>query len=66
MEGCKIDMYHGEVYDRARHYVPVCYWSDGRLCYWGWIYAGEKIVGDFTAASMHDAEVALGIKFKEA
>lgn len=63
IKGCKIDMWYGEAYDRERHLVPVCYWSDGRMCYWGWIYSGEKIVGDFTAASMQDAERELGVKF---
>ena len=59
------DMYdHETIYDPKRHGVPRLYWSDGRLCYWGWIYDGEKIVGDFTADTVQAAEKAFGVKFK--
>ena len=61
-----IDMYGGEDYDATRHNVPVCYWSDDRLLYWGWIYGkGGECVGDFTAPTVQDAEKALGVKFRE-
>lgn len=61
---CVIDMYHGEAYDKTRHYVRSCFWSDGRLTHWGWIYnRAGRIIGDFTAERMQDAEKALGVKF---
>lgn len=59
-----IDMWHGEAYDPAKHTVPAIYWSDGRLLYWGWICEGEKEVGDFTAGSVQEAELMLGVKFE--
>lgn len=65
---CKIDMYHGERYDSKRHNVPICYWSDTRLIYWGWIYTKDKerrLVGDFTAPTVQAAERALHLKFRE-
>ena len=61
--GCVIDMYNGVTYDPKRHSVPQLFWSDGQLRYWGWIYDGEKIVGDFTANSAQEAEKALSVKF---
>ena len=64
MNTTKIDMHNGEKYDPARHTVPGIFWSDGRLVYWGWIYDGEKIVGDFTAEAAQDAEKALGVRFE--
>lgn len=62
---CNIDMWHSEAYDMARHDVQGIYWSDGRLCYWGWIYdrTTGKVGGDFTAGSVQDAEKALGVHF---
>lgn len=63
---CVIDMWHGEKYNKAAHVVPWCYWSDGRLCYWGWIFDKDgKEVGDFTAETMQDAQKALGVTFRE-
>ena len=67
MSKVKIDIYSGEAYDATRHHVCSCYWSDGRLCYWGWIMNRVgKIIGDFTAPTMQDAEKALCVKFEEA
>ena len=60
----KVDMHNGEQYDPARHTVPAIYWSDGRRVYWGWIYRGGEIVGDFTAEAAQDAEKALGVRFQ--
>ena len=63
-----IDMWYGAEYNRKRHVVPKVYWSDGRACYWGWIYDASGptagiIAGDFTASSLQEAEAALGVKF---
>jgi len=61
-----IDMYDGATYDPKRHSVPQLFWSDGRMRYWGWIYHGKEIVGDFTANSAQEAEKALGVKWRYA
>lgn len=62
---CKIDIYGGGVYNRKRHIARELFWSDGRSCYWGWLYdAAGKVVGDYTAESAQDAEAALGVRFK--
>ena len=64
MSKCIIDIYNGEAYDPKKHIAKEIYWSDGRLCYWGWLYDSHgKEVGDFTAPSVQDAEKALGVKF---
>lgn len=61
---CVIDIYSGEAYDKSRHVARRLYWSDGRLCYWGWLYgSGGEIVGDYTAESVQAAEKALCVKF---
>lgn len=61
-----IDIYGGEGYDPARHFVREVFWSDAGLYYWGWIYGGEgNIVGDFAAQSMQDIAAALNVKFVE-
>ena len=63
---CIIDIYAGGEYDPRRHIAREVYWSDGRLCYWGWLYGTDgRIVGDYTASAMQDIEKALGAKFKE-
>ena len=64
MSGCVIDMWYGDSYDPKRHSVPQLFWSDGRLLYWGWIYDGNKAIGDFTAGSAQEAEKALGVKWR--
>lgn len=61
----EVDMYDGVPYSKKRHVVPSINWSDGRLVYWGWIYArGGRggIVGDFSARSVQDAERFFGVK----
>ena len=61
---CNIDIYSGEAYDRARHIARELFWSDGRFCYWGWLYnAAGEIVGDYTAESAQAAAAALGVRF---
>lgn len=62
----KVDMYDGVPYSRERHMVPAINWSDGRLVYWGWIYAKGgrgRIVGDFTARTVREAEKFFKVKF---
>lgn len=64
---CVIDMWHGEAYDRTRHFAPVAYWSDDSYYHWGWIYdAKGKRIGDWNAPSLHDASNALGVKWRDA
>ena len=59
-----IDIYNGEAYDPQKHLAKEVFWSDGRFCYWGWLYdSSGREVGDFTAPSVQDAEKALGVKF---
>ena len=61
---CVIDIYSGKPYEKGVHLTPCCYWSDGLLRYWGWIYNNaHKIVGDWHAERLQDAEKALGVKF---
>lgn len=61
-----LDIYSGESYDRKKHFPKVCFWSDDRCRYWGWIYgANGEIEGDFSAESMQIAEKRLGVKFSE-
>ena len=62
----RVDVYDGVPYSKERHIVPAVNWSDGQLIYWGWIYAREgrgRIVGDFAAHSVQEAERYFGIKF---
>lgn len=61
-----LDIYNGERYNKSKHFPGVCFWSDDRCRYWGWIYGKSgEIEGDFSAASMQIAEKRLGVKFKE-
>lgn len=62
----RVDIYDGVPYSKERHIVPAINWSDGQLVYWGWIYARGgrgRIVGDFAAHSVQEAEKYFGIKF---
>lgn len=61
----KIDMYSGRPFSRKECGRIDIFWSDGQMRYWGWIYSldGMKILGDFTASSMSEAEEMLGVKF---
>ena len=62
----KVDMYDGEPYDKKRHMVTTINWSDGRMTYWGWIYARGgrgRVVGDFAARTVREAEKYFGIRF---
>ena len=59
-----IDMWNGEVYDKAKHFTPVAYWSDDAFYYWGWIYnANGKEIGDWRCGNLTEAENALGVNF---
>ena len=61
---CLIDIYSGDRYDTKRHIARELFWSDGRFCYWGYLYnAAGEIVGDYTAETAQDAEAALGVHF---
>ena len=63
----KIDMYGGKPFNRGECGNIDIFWSDGQMKYWGWIYSKDKIngiIGDFTSDSVHEAEEALGVKFK--
>ena len=63
----KIDIYSGKPYNEVEHGRIDIFWSDGQMRYWGWIYSKDKIngiIGDFTSDSVHEAEKALGVKFK--
>lgn len=62
----RVDIYDGVPYSKERHMVPAINWSDGRMVYWGWIYARGgrgRVVGDFTANTVQEAEKCFGIKF---
>lgn len=61
----KIDMYSGRPFSRKECGNIDIFWSDEQMKYWGWIYSldGMKILGDFTASSVGEAEEALGVKF---
>ena len=61
----KIDIYSGKPYNEVEHGSIDIFWSDGQMRYWGWIYSldGMKILGDFTASSVSEAEEMLGVKF---
>ena len=61
----KIDMYSGRPFNRGECGNIDIFWSDGQMRYWGWIYSldGMKILGDFTASSVSEAEEMLGVKF---
>lgn len=62
--GCVIDMYNGKSYEKGVHIVPGFFWSDGLLRHWGWIYNHAwKVVGDWHAERLQDAEKALGVTF---
>jgi hypothetical protein len=42
-----LDIYDGITADAADKITV--FWSDDRLCYWGWIYKDGAIIGDFDA-----------------
>lgn len=59
-------MYDGIPYDKKCHMVQAINWSDGRMIYWGWIYARGgrgRIVGDFAARTVREAEKFFKVKF---
>lgn len=59
-----LDMYYGETYSPERHYIPEIFWNDADRYYWGWIYNRKKVVGDFKADNIQDAEKEFGVKWR--
>lgn len=48
------DLYHGEKPEQIERVV--IFWSDDRLCFWGWAYINNSIVGDFNAPTLQEIE----------
>lgn len=51
-----IDLYYNGKKEEADEITT--FWSDTRLCYWGYIYRDKKIIGDFNSSTLQEVQKA--------